>query len=214
MTNEFFLQAFVTLLVIVNPFSVVPIFVSLTQNDSASVKKKIVKKACLISITLLLTFAFAGDKLLDLMRISPEAFRITGGLLLLLAAIKMVLSKGGCSGDSPNGDVRIDANKREDVSVYPLSIPLLAGPGALTTVVLLMREATELNFQSVVGVVGVVFLVITIAWGSLLLGDRLMRILGVTGTNVLTRVFGIILAAVSIDGILKGLIAVFKLAKV
>ena len=214
MTNEFFLQAFVTLLVIVNPFSVVPIFVSLTQNDSVSVRRKVAKKACLISITLLLSFAFAGDMLLDLMRISPEAFRITGSLLLLLAAIDMVLSKGVCASNSSNQDESIDAGKRDDVSVFPLSIPLLAGPGALTTVVLLMREATELNFQAVIGVICVVFLVITIAWGSLLIGDRLMRVLGMTGTNVLTRVFGIILAAVSIDGILKGLIAVFKLAKV
>ncbi len=214
MTNEFFLQAFVTLLVIVNPFSVVPIFVSLTQNDSVSVRRKVAKKACLISITLLLSFAFAGDMLLDLMRISPEAFRITGSLLLLLAAIDMVLSKGVCASNSSNQDASIDAGKRDDVSVFPLSIPLLAGPGALTTVVLLMREATELNFQAVIGVICVVFLVITIAWGSLLIGDRLMRVLGMTGTNVLTRVFGIILAAVSIDGILKGLIAVFKLAKV
>lgn len=212
--NEFLLQAFVMLLVIINPFAVVPIFVSLTRNDSAVVKKRIAKKACLISITLLLSFGFAGDLLFDLMRISPEAFRITGSLLLLLAAIEMVLSKGGCADNSRNHDVSSDAGKYEDISVYPLSIPLLSGPGALTTVVLLMREATEVSFQAVGGVVCVVFLVIAISWSGLLLGDRLMRVLGVTGTNVLTRVCGIILAAVSIDGILKGLIAVFKLAKV
>lgn len=212
--NEFLLQAFVTLLVIVNPFSVVPIFVSLTQNDSVAVKRKVAKKACLISITLLLSFAFTGDMLLDSMRISPEAFRITGGLLLLLAAINMVLAKGGSARQSSNSDVSIDANNRDDISVYPLSIPLLAGPGALTTVVLLMREATELHFQAVIGVICVVFLVIAISWISLLIGERLMRVLGVTGTNVLTRVFGIILAAVSIDGIIKGFIAVIKYAKV
>lgn len=212
--NEFLLQAFVTLLVIVNPFSVVPIFVSLTQNDSVSVKRKVAKKACLISITLLLSFAFTGDMLLDSMRISPEAFRITGGLLLLLAAINMVLAKGGCARQPSNSDVNVDSNGRDDISVYPLSIPLLAGPGALTTVVLLMREATELHFQAVVGVVCVVILVIAISWISLLIGERLMRVLGVTGTNVLTRVFGIILAAVSIDGIIKGLIAIIKYARV
>ncbi|MDP5370112.1 MAG: MarC family protein [Pseudomonadota bacterium] len=212
--NEFLLQAFVMLLVIINPFAVVPIFVSLTRNDSVSVRRKVAKKACLISITLLLSFAFAGDMLLDLMRISPEAFRITGSLLLLLAAIEMVLSKGGCADNSQNHDVSSDAGRYEDISVYPLSIPLLSGPGALTTVVLLMREATEISFQAVSGVVCVVFLVIAISWGGLLLGDRLMRVIGITGTNVLTRVCGIILAAVSIDGILKVLIAVFKLAKV
>ncbi len=210
--NEFFLQALVTLLVIINPFAVVPIFVSLTQDDSFAVKKKIAKKACLISIILLLSFAFAGDKLLDLMRISPEAFRITGGFLLLLAAIDMVLSKGGSSKSS--GDSSGVMDKHDDISVYPLAIPLLAGPGALTSTVLLMREAHNIHLSAEISVIAVVILVMIITLTSLLLGDRLMKILGVTGTNVLTRVCGIILSAVSIDNIIKGVVAVFKLAKV
>jgi multiple antibiotic resistance protein len=210
--NEFFLQALVTLLVIINPFAVVPIFVSLTQDDSFAVKKKIAKKACLISIILLLSFAFAGDKLLDLMRISPEAFRITGGFLLLLAAIDMVLSKGGSTKSSGNGSGGMD--KRDDISVYPLAIPLLAGPGALTSTVLLMREAHNIHLSAEISVIAVVILVMIITLTSLLLGDRLMKILGVTGTNVLTRVCGIILSAVSIDNIIKGVVAVIKLAKV
>jgi multiple antibiotic resistance protein len=211
--NEFLLQAFVTLLVIVNPFAVAPIFVSLTQDDSFAIKKKIAKKACLISVILLLSFAFAGDKLLDLMRISPEAFRITGGFLLLLAAIDMVLSKGGCAPE-PSGDAKRDAHKRDDICVYPLAIPLLAGPGALTSTVLLMREAHTMHFNAEMGVICVVLAVSAITLTSLLLGDRLMKILGTTGTNVLTRVCGIILSAVSIDNIIKGLITVIKLAKV
>jgi multiple antibiotic resistance protein len=211
MMNDFLLTAFVTLLVIVNPFSVVPIFVSLTQGDSFAAKKKIAKKACLISISLLLFFAFAGDKLLELMRISKEAFKITGGLLLLLAAIKMVLSESGVR--APEADKEGESAK-QDISVYPLAIPLLAGPGALTTVVLLMREASRTHFHAQLGVIGVIFVVTAISLTSLLLGDRLMRILGDTGTNVLTRVFGIILAAVSIDNILKGVVAVIKLAQV
>lgn len=209
--NEFILQAFVTLLVIVNPFAVAPIFVSLTQSDSFAVKRKIAKKACLISVILLLVFAFAGGKLLDLMRISPEAFRITGGFLLLLAAIDMVLSKGG---SASSGDAKTDAHKHDDICVYPLAIPLLAGPGALTSTVLLMREANTMHFNAEIGVICVVLAVSAITLTSLLLGDRLMKILGTTGTNVLTRVCGIILSAVSIDNIIKGVITVIKLAKV
>ncbi|MES2252920.1 MAG: MarC family protein [Pseudomonadota bacterium] len=210
MTYEFLLQAFVTLLVIVNPFSVVPIFVSLTQGDSFAVKRKVAKRACLISISLLLFFAFAGDKLLELMRISPQAFRITGGLLLLLTAIKMVISEVG---KRPASSDDAETASTNDVSVYPLAIPLLAGPGALTTVVLLMQEATAMHLHMAFGVIAIVCLVSAFAWGCLLLGDRLMRILGDTGTNVLTRVFGIILAAVSIDNIIKGVVAVFKLTQ-
>lgn len=211
--NEFLLQAFVTLLVIVNPFAVAPIFVSLTQNDTLTVKRRVAKKACLISVILLLAFAFAGDKLLDLMRISPEAFRITGGFLLLLAAIDMVLSKGGCAPEQ-SGDSKRDGHKHDDICVYPLAIPLLSGPGALTSTVLLMREAHTLHFHAEIGVICVVLAVSAITLISLLLADRLMKVLGVTGTNVLTRVCGIILSAVSIDTIIKGVITVIKLSKV
>ena len=158
-----------------------------------------------------MAFAFAGDKLLDLMRISPEAFRITGGFLLLLAAIDMVLSKGG---STSSGDAKADAHKHGDICVYPLAIPLLAGPGALTSTVLLMREAHTMHFNAEIGVICVVLAVSAITLTSLLLGDRLMKILGTTGTNVLTRVCGIILSAVSIDNIIKGVITVIKLAKV
>lgn len=211
--SDFFFQAFVTLLVIVNPFSVVPVFVSLTQNDSLETKHKIAKKACLISVVLLLLFAFLGDWLLTLMRISPEAFRITGGLLLLLAAIQMVLSDRPASSISSSSE-GVSASKCQDISVYPLAIPLLAGPGALTTVALLMRRAHEMPFYAEASIIGVVLLVSAISLMCLLVGDRLMRILGDTGTNVLTRVFGIILSAVAINNIIDGLVAVIKQAHV
>ena len=203
--NEFLLQAFVIMLVIVNPFAAVPVFVSLTQNDSFDTKKKVAKKTCFISVVLLLVFAFTGDKILDLMRISPDAFRITGGFLLLLAAINMVMSKDTGSSDQGSGSPKYD-----DISVFPLSIPLLAGPGALTSVVLLMREAQEMSISACFGLIAVLIVVVLITLGSLLVGDRLMRILGTTGTSVLTRVFGIIIAAVSIDSIIKGVLSVVK----
>jgi multiple antibiotic resistance protein len=202
---EFLLQAFVILLVIVNPFAVVPVFVSLTQGDSLAIKKKVAQKACLISVSLLLVFSFIGDKLLDLMRISPEAFRITGGLLLLLAAIEMVMSKGSAAQSNASG-----GQTYEDISVFPLAIPLLAGPGSLTSVVLLMREAQEMHFQVPIGLIAVVLIVTVVTYLSLMIGDRLVRMLGSTGSNVLTRVFGIIIAAVSIDCIIKGVVSVCK----
>ncbi|MDP3371581.1 MAG: MarC family protein [Candidatus Paracaedibacteraceae bacterium] len=208
--SDFIFQAFVTLLVIVNPFSVVPVFVSLTQNDSIEVKRKVAKKACLISVVLLLLFAFLGDWLLTLMHISPEAFRITGGLLLLLAAIQMVLSDRKSSPVSSSE--KIGSNTCEDVAVYPLAIPLLAGPGALTTVALLMRRAHDMPFYAEASIIGVVLLISAISLMCLLIGDRLMRVLGDTGTNVLTRVFGIILSAVAINNIIDGLVSVIKQA--
>jgi multiple antibiotic resistance protein len=99
---------------------------------------------------------------------------------------------------------------RDDVSVFPLAIPMIAGPGALTSLVVLMRQAETMPYYMTPGVVIVLLIVLIITYISLLLGDQLMRILGVTGTNVLTRVFGIILAALAVQSIINGIVIVLK----
>jgi multiple antibiotic resistance protein len=209
MTTQFLWQSFVTLLVIIDPFAVVPMFVSLTRNETTAYKRRTALKATVIATVLLLIFAFVGDKLLDAMSISEPAFRIAGGFLLLLAAIEMVVAKP--SGiRSTTGDETEEAIHRDDISVFPLAIPLIAGPGALTSVVVLMRQAEQISFMTSAGVIGLLILVLLITYVSLLVGDRLMNILGVTGTNVLTRVFGIILAALATQSMINGIILVIK----
>ena len=207
--NEFLSQAFVTLLVIIDPFAVVPVFVSLTRNETAAVKLRTAKKACTIAAIILFSFAFLGDKLLDLMSISEPAFRIAGGFLLLLAAIEMVVVHD--SGfRSPTGDETKEAGNRNDISVFPLAIPLIAGPGALTSVVVLMRQAETINYKAQIGVVLLMLLVVAITFFSLRIGNRMMKILGITGTNVLTRVFGVILAALAVQNMIHGISVVLK----
>lgn len=204
MLIEFLTQAFVTLLVIIDPFAVVPVFVSLTRNDSKHYKKKIAKKSSIIAACLLLGFAFIGDSLLDVMNISEPAFRIAGGFLLLLAAIEMVIAKSnGIRNVTP--DEEQEAIHREDISVFPLAIPLLAGPGSLTSVVVLMRQAEMINWAASFSLILILLVVILITYYSLLVGDKLMKVFGVTGTNVLTRVFGIILAALAIENMINGI---------
>lgn len=205
----FLWQAFVTLFVIIDPIAVLPMFIALTRNESIAYKRRTALKACIIATILLLTFAFIGDKLLDAMGISEPAFRIAGGFLLLLAAIEMVIAKS--SGiRSTTGDEAAEAAHRDDISVFPLAIPLIAGPGGLTSIVVLMRQAEEMSFLAELGVIIILIVVLLITYLSLLVGDRILKVLGVTGTNVLTRVFGIILAALAIQNIITGITIVVK----
>jgi len=207
--SQFLWQAFVTLFVVIDPFAVVPMFVALTRNETTTSKRRTALKSTVIATILLLSFAFVGDKLLDALSISEPAFRIAGGFLLLLAAIEMVVARA--SGiRTTTGDEDEEAAHRDDISVFPLAIPLLAGPGALTSVVVLMRQAEVMGFKVSVGVVLILMSVLLISYLSLLISDRLMKLLGVTGTNVVTRVFGIILAALAVQNIINGITMVVK----
>lgn len=202
--HEFLWQAFVTLFVIIDPFAVVPVFVSLTQNSSQTYKRRTALKASVIATILLLSFAFIGDKLLDAMSISEPAFRIAGGFLLLLAAIEMVVAQTSGGMRSTTGDEDEETTHREDISVFPLAIPLIAGPGALTSIVVLMRQAESMSITAQSGVILTLITVLLITYSSLLVGDRILKLLGVTGTHVLTRVFGIILAALAVQNMING----------
>lgn len=209
MMSEFLWQAFVTLFVIIDPIALVPIFVGLTQNDTLEYRRRTALKASVIAAILLFSFAFIGDKLLDAMSISEPAFRIAGGFLLLIAAIEMVMARQSGGMHSTTPDENEETAHREDISVFPLAIPLLAGPGALTSVVVLMRQAEEMSMTAQGGVLGILVFVLLISYLSLLAGERILRLLGVTGTHVLTRVFGIILAALATQHIINGIRILF-----
>lgn len=202
---DFLTQSFITLLVIINPFAVVPIFLALTQKDGNDIKKKVAFRSCMISMLLLCSFSFLGDYILDVTKISVGAFRITGGFLLLLSAIEMVRSNVDdlikkCTNTDSNLDQRIN-----EIAVFPLSIPFLAGPGALTSVVILMREAGEISCQAQIGLIVVIVVLIIFAYYCLRMSQLLIKVLGLMGTNLLTKVFGIILSALSIQSIINGI---------
>jgi multiple antibiotic resistance protein len=207
--SDFLWQAFVTLLVIIDPFMIVPVFISLTRNDSSKLREKTAKKACVIAAVLLVFFGLAGDKLLDMMGISQPAFRIAGGFLLLLAGIEMVMAKSTGS-RTPTNDEKKEAIDSEDISVFPLAIPLIAGPGAMTSIVVLMREAEGMHFTAEISVILIAIFVLALTYTAMRLGEKLMKILGVTGMNVLTRVFGVIVAALATQHIVHGVTAVVK----
>ncbi len=207
--SEFLLQSFITLLIIIDPFVVVPVFISLTRADSSEQRIETAKKACIIAAILLVFFAIAGSKLLVVLGISQAAFRIAGGFLLFLAGIEMVLAKSTGS-RTPTTVEKKEATDSHDISVFPLAIPLIAGPGAMTSIVVLMHDAEQISLTAEICVVFIAMFVLGITYITMRLGGILMKVLGVTGMNVLTRVFGVILASLATQYIVDGVSDVIR----
>jgi multiple antibiotic resistance protein len=207
--SDFLWQSFVTLLVIIDPFMIVPVFIGLTRPDSSLQRERIARKTCVIATILLVFFAVAGDRLLDVMGISEPAFRIAGGFLLLLAGVEMVMAKSTGSRTPTNAEEK-EAIDRDDISVFPLAIPLIAGPGSMTSIVVLMREAEHHGAMVEMGVILIAIFVLFLTYIAMRMAERLMKLLGVTGMNVLTRVFGVIVAALATQYIVHGVTAVVK----
>jgi multiple antibiotic resistance protein len=199
---EQLVKFFVVFFVVVDPISLIPLFAGLTQGASARYKRKMAGKAAAIALAICVLFALVGAKFLDIMGISLSSFRIAGGTLLFLIALDMVFARpSGTRSTSPEQE---EAKKREDISVFPLAFPFIAGPGALATILLSVGEvdAEPLLF---VGLLGVVGLVLAVCWVLMLATPRLMKALGVTGANVVSRLSGVILAALAVQFIVDGI---------
>lgn len=202
-----YLNAFVTLFVIIDPVALVPLFMALTQRMTATDRNKSAYTACWISAVLLIVFAFGGEGLLSLMGITGAAFQIAGGFLLMIASIEMVVAHhSGMTSTTPPEEK--EASFSRDITVFPLAIPLISGPGALTTVILFVQEA-ENSWVDEFILVGIVLIVIGITYAFLRAAPHIQKILGVTGSNVVTRVFGIILTALATQFIITGIKTAF-----
>jgi multiple antibiotic resistance protein len=201
------LAAFVNFIVIIDPIGVVPFFISHTAHLDAAERRATALKSVTIAAVILLVFTLVGQPLLQYLGVSVAAFRIAGGVLLLLLAVDMVLVKeSGIRATTQKEEE--ETTHRPDVAVFPLAVPLIAGPGAITSVILLQSQnAASLAGRSVIAAVMLAVLLIT---GLMfLVAGPIMRMLGVTGINVMTRVLGIILAALAVSNILEGLRASF-----
>jgi multiple antibiotic resistance protein len=199
---EQLVKFFVVFFVVVDPISLIPLFAGLTQGASARYKKKMAGKSTLIALGICVLFALAGAKFLQIMGISLNSFRIAGGTLLFLIALDMVFARA--SGTRSTTSEREEAKKREDISVFPLAFPFIAGPGALATILLTAGEvgAKQLLF---LGFLGVVALVLMVCWVLMIATGRLMKVLGVTGANVVSRLSGVILAALAVQFMIDGI---------
>ena len=194
--------AFVTFFVVIDPVGVVPIFAGLTARHTSAERRRTAIRGVLIATGVLLAFALGGQWLLGHLGVGLPAFRIAGGILLLLLSIDMLMARpSGLRSTTPPEES--EAQEREDVSVFPLAIPLLAGPGAMTSVVLLLGAASgDAVLQAAVLAVMAGVLASTLV--LFLAADRIIRILGVTGINVVSRVMGVLLAALAVQFVVDG----------
>jgi multiple antibiotic resistance protein len=202
------IKFFIVFFVVIEPLSVAPVFVTLTAGATPEFQRKMAFKSVSIAALILLTFSLIGTPFLAAMGISIQAFRIFGGLLLFLIALEMVFARE--SGTRTSSDEKAESQLRADVSVFPLAFPLISGPGALVTILLwfgpLPITAHPLQFAAMAACVAVVLLLTLLV---MLMAVPLMRRMGVTGTNVANRLFGVILGALAVQFVLDGIRASF-----
>jgi len=196
MDSAFLITAFVTLFVFIDPIGLAPLFVALTHGMDARTRRGIAIRACVIAAMLLVLFAALGEAVLGFVGISMPAFRIAGGILLFLTALDMLFERRSKRRED-------QADERPDPSVFPLAIPLIAGPGAIASVILLTGEMGGL--QGFATTVLVMAAVLGIVFALFMVAGLLERALGRTGINVVTRLLGMLLAALAVQFVLDGL---------
>lgn len=180
-------KAVIALFIIVDPFGNIPIFVSLTENVPLNQRKKVYNTASLVGFILLLVFAFTGQEILTIFGLSIYSFEVAGGILLLIIAIRILIS-----------GFREQAESPESIGAVPIAIPLLVGPGAITT--------TIFNLQAYGLLIAIlsVLIVLSLTWVILRRIDSVYKFLGKTGSLVIARVMALLIAAIAIQYILTG----------
>ncbi|HCZ9603932.1 YchE family NAAT transporter [Vibrio cholerae] len=196
-----FLQFFLGLVAAVNPVGIMPVFVSLTGHMTLEEKNKTAATANIAVAIILIIALLAGQMLLDLFSISLDSFRVAGGLLLLSIAFSMMSGKLG--EDKQNKQEKSEYISREQIAVVPLAMPLMAGPGAISSTIVYGS-----HYPNMLDTLGIILTVVAFSFCSWLLfrsAPYIVRLLGQTGINVITRIMGLILGALGIEFIANGL---------
>ncbi|MEO5965514.1 MAG: MarC family protein [Candidatus Limnocylindrales bacterium] len=202
---EFAIKAFFTLFVVVDPIGLVPVFIALAGHRSPATQARYSRRAVLIAGGVMVAFAIVGGPLLEYLGISVAALQIAGGILLFKIALDMVYAQVR----RETAEEEVENRAKEDVSVFPLAIPLIAGPGTLASVLILVggTGGNRADF-AIVLLMGVV--VLLLAYLFLRLSTRIAKLLGQTGINVVTRVLGLILAALSVQYVADGVTTLLR----
>lgn len=202
MTQAEAITAFVALFVVIDPIGLAPLFVALTQGRAAKARLRIGLRAIGVAAALLLVFGLAGDAVLAFLGISLAAFQIAGGILLFLTALEMLFERRTKRRED-------QAEKGEDdPSIFPLAMPLIAGPGAIATMILLSGQADG-DPVYLAQIMGVAAAVLSLVFALFLLATPMERALGPVGINVVTRLLGMLLAALSVQFVLNGVLAIW-----
>jgi multiple antibiotic resistance protein len=220
---RFGLAAFVTLLVVVDPPGVVPIYVALTKDEQPLRRRAILIRAVLIAFGVALFFLVAGRAVLSYLGVTVHAFSISGGILLFVAAMPMLFGQRGglqapegkergaraMAGKDRGGDRATEGN---DISVFPLAMPLLSGPGTIATILLLTSQAGG-DFKKLAAIGIAIAVVFLVSFVALYLGARLIGLVGEGGVHIATRVMGIVLAALAVQYVLNGVTGYYQLLR-
>ncbi|MCB4379868.1 MarC family protein [uncultured Tateyamaria sp.] len=196
--TAFLITAFVTMFVVIDPIGLAPLFVALTQGVPERQRRAIAVRACGIGMIILIVFALFGEAVLGFVGISMPAFRVAGGVLLFLTALDMLFERR-----TKRREDQADDEDHDDPSVFPLAIPLIAGPGAIASVILLTGQKP--GVEGLALVLAITALVLGVCLVLFLASGILERALGKTGITVVTRLLGMLLAALSVQFVLDGL---------
>lgn len=183
-------RAVIALFIIVDPFGNIPIFVGLTENVPDSKKKKVFNTATIVGTVLLLVFAFTGTEILTLFGLSIYSFEVAGGILLLIVAIRILIS----------GNMHENVESPESIGAVPIAIPLLVGPGAITTTIFNIQL-----YETAAPAILAVLIVMAITWVILRYMNRIYKLLGKTGSLIIARVMALLIAAIAVQYILTGI---------
>ncbi|MCP5076398.1 MAG: MarC family protein [Rhodobacteraceae bacterium] len=201
--NDVILHAFATLFVIIDPLGLVPVFIGLTAGANNAHKRTMALKGVLIGGGVLFSFALFGDRVLSALGIGLPAFRVAGGIMLFLIATEMVFGRRTARRERSAEEAR-KVHTPDDISVFPLAIPIMAGPGAITSVLLLMsNHQSDLRAQA--AVLAVLAFVLTVCLTLFLITRHIEKALGKTFTTLLSRLLGVLLAALAAQYVMDGL---------
>lgn len=200
---ETLLVAFTTFFATIGPADLALVFLALTRDSSPEERKSYALRGVLIGGGILLFFAVFGEPILGLFGITLPALRTAGGVLLLLISIDMVFARSS-GGTSTTTEEDLEARERDDISVFPLATPLIAGPGAISAVILLIA-GTEGDYLKDVMVIAGLLAILLLTYLSLRLAMPLQRLLGVTGLHVVSRIIGVLLAALAVQFVFDGI---------
>lgn len=197
---QFTVVTFTSILFLVDPVAVVPAYLAFVRTANPDHRRRTARTACIAAAIALFVFAAGGELILHAFSVTLAAFRIAGGLILWLVAMDML--RGRRSTQEGNQELK-EGHQKDDVAVTPLGIPMLAGPGAMSTVMVLSAQAPAPMYKTVV--YASIIVTMLISWAMLRIADRLFARLGESGIRVVTRVMGLVLAAVAVQFVISGL---------
>ncbi|TPW33068.1 MarC family protein [Martelella alba] len=201
-------NGFTTLMVTIDPPGLIPLFIGLTTGMNRLQRRQVAFRASVISFLLLVVFAVFGESVLNALGISMSAFRIAGGILLFWIGVEMIFEKRQERKEKVS-EVAITKDHIANIAVFPLAMPLIAGPGSISATILLGSRMH--GFVANLQLIAVLFLAAAITFASLLLAGLIDRALGQTGRNILTRILGMVLTALAVQFVIDGIVTAFGL---